>query len=537
MSAHQTTTNGTIRFVRRGTRLVPLAALGACLCGVLVSSSPAATSPYRSAIRFLAPRHERGIGGFVTVFALPMPLRSGTVIDAADGGMRRLTVKRRARLFWEDLGHGVLFPHPSILLLLDAKSGAVLAERRMTSFPLIDGRAPPFLRTSKAYLGALDAVYDRRPLKKFRLAGRSPASVAAPDFSADGMVTVGARDDPALQYDFTHVDEYAKDLKLDNVAAEPSAKGLTDAIGKLADQGKTDILIFLGGHGYAAPGEGRSYTDDHGQQISEPESKAPKILLKDNGDTAELITAGELARIIGKFPKLTFKVVIDSCHSGRWLDPIGALSNVKVILTSTDIRNVSTVGFGAAIFHGLQDWAATPGATDLVSGLRVAFDSQPMKNWISGLPDVLHPQISPSKTLACSGAQFQLFDNWNGDAVSNGGTPPSFSTEGKRYCLISISTYHWNGGQGATPGTISLVSSTATLGPWQATGSPGQPTMQYPGGVPNANWTVTPGSPTAPVLIDGSYTCNDSDPSTWSQDSTSAGLGFCKVYVEAAEPG
>jgi hypothetical protein len=39
-----------------------------------------------------------------------------------------------------------------------------------------------------------------------------------------------------------------------------------------------------------------------------------------------------------------------------------------------------------------------PGATDLATGLRVAFASQSVKTWASELPDSLHPQISPGNT-------------------------------------------------------------------------------------------------------------------------------------------
>jgi len=129
-------------------------------------------------------------------------------------------------------------------------------------------------------------------------------------------------------------------------------------------------------------------------------------------------------------------------------------------------------------------------------------------------------------TLKCVGSPMLLFNNWNGDAVQNGGSESTFSTNGQSYCLISISTYHWNGGYGSAPGTISLLSETGSLGPWQAVGNSGQ------GGALNVDWTVTPGSPTQPVIINGDYVCEDSNPATWSQDAASGGAGFCKVWVE-----
>jgi hypothetical protein len=380
-------------------RLALAAAVGLAL--VMAGSSPGAGSPKELAIRFLTPAGEPGIGGRVTLFALPSALAPGTTIEAAAGGMSPVTVRKRAWLFWEDLGHGVLFPHPSVLLLLD-DTGAVLADRPMTSFPLIDGSPASFVASATQYLRGADAIYDRHPLRGLSSAttslGTTAPSQGLAAFPADALVTIGARDDPTFAYDFAKLDEDAKTLNLDNVAAEPSAQGLIDAIAKLAAKQKKDIAIFVGGHGYAAPGEGRTYTDKKGQQIQEPESKTPKVLLKEDGKGAEFLTPGDLTRVAGKFPQLTFKVVINSCHAGRFLTPVAALANVKVVLTATDAGNVSVVGFGAAIGKGLVTWAATPGASDLATGLRAAFASEPVKTWAAELPGNLHPQISGATT-------------------------------------------------------------------------------------------------------------------------------------------
>jgi hypothetical protein len=138
---------------------------------------------------------------------------------------------------------------------------------------------------------------------------------------------------------------------------------------------------------------------------------------------------------------------------------------------------------------------------------------------------------------SCTGTPTVLFSNSNGNEVLGGGSQPSFSTNGQSYCLISISTYHWNSGLGAAPGTIGLESETGTIGPWPATGSTGSPSNVYPQGVPNANWTATPSSAKQPVIINGTYSCSDSDPASWAQDGASSGAGFCTVTVEPVNLG
>jgi hypothetical protein len=133
----------------------------------------------------------------------------------------------------------------------------------------------------------------------------------------------------------------------------------------------------------------------------------------------------------------------------------------------------------------------------------------------------------------CQSAQIQLFNNWNTGGVLDGGRPPTFSTNGNVYCLASIDTYHWNNGTGATPGSDALMSASAvTLGPFKATG-----TSATGGPGVSVNWSAGPPPTGQPVLIDGTYTCEDSSPQTWSQNSASAGKGFCKVFVEQAIAG
>ena len=149
----------------------------------------------------------------------------------------------------------------------------------------------------------------------------------------------------------------------------------------------------------------------------------------------------------------------------------------------------------------------------------------------AGPPSRIAPGVPGKPTYRCGGAQTTLFDNSNTGGVLNGGKPPAFSTRGKTYCLVSLGTYHWNSGQGMLPGSIGLkvVSGLGgrgnTLGPLAATASAGQ------GGALNVNWSATAGQP---IVINGTYTCQDSSPSTWSQNPGSGGNGFCNVAVTSA---
>ena len=112
------------------------------------------------------------------MFGLAKPLPAGAKIESAVGGMPRLRLHRPAWLFWEDLGHGVLFPHPGRLLLLDAADSRVIVNRWMTAFPLVNLHPPALAVSTAAYLGARGAVYDRRPFRRVTLV-RAPSAFAA----------------------------------------------------------------------------------------------------------------------------------------------------------------------------------------------------------------------------------------------------------------------------------------------------------------------------------------------------------------------
>lgn len=133
----------------------------------------------------------------------------------------------------------------------------------------------------------------------------------------------------------------------------------------------------------------------------------------------------------------------------------------------------------------------------------------------------------------CHGHEATLFDNINAQAVSNGASRPTFSTQGKAYCLMYVQTYHWNKGAGSAPGTIGLV---RVNGPGALPSYIGAlPAKTTPGsnGVANVNWYANI-SLAKPVILDGTYSCVDSDPATWSSNSASGGAGFCLVEASLA---
>ena len=105
-------------------------------------------------------------------------------------------------------------------------------------------------------------------------------------------------------------------------------------------------------------------------------------------------------------------------------------------------------------------------------------------------------------------------------AVFNGASVPFEFTLTEPVYIVSAYTYHWNDARGRAPGTIGFERRDGlSFGPFAARGSDGQ------GGVPNAYWTTEPGV----ILPAGNYRLIDSDPSTWSQNAGTGGIGMGQV--------
>src|ERR1051326_8795103 len=134
----------------------------------------------------------------------------------------------------------------------------------------------------------------------------------------------------------------------------------------------------------------------------------------------------------------------------------------------------------------------------------------------------------------CANAVELCRTTFNPYQVFNGTVRPTICHLDHAATVTQIVTYHWNGGQGKAPGSISLL---ALGGPVSVPNSmiwhhaQGQPGAYN---VPNVNWVAT----MFEELPAGDYAVWDSDPATLSQNLQSGGFGFGMVegtYKVAAD--
>jgi hypothetical protein len=114
-------------------------------------------------------------------------------------------------------------------------------------------------------------------------------------------------------------------------------------------------------------------------------------------------------------------------------------------------------------------------------------------------------------------SETELLDTKNNEAVLNGPPKPTEFEIHEPFYVTSIWDYHWNEGQGTTPGNISFRRSDGQVfGPWEVTAADVEGKI---------NWECKPNTRIPP----GKYTVVDSEPESWSWNSRTGGMGMTKV--------
>ncbi|MGZ4439229.1 MAG: hypothetical protein ACXVZN_02505, partial [Gaiellaceae bacterium] len=392
------------------------------------------------------------VAGPVIVFGLPRPLPKGSAVSEAGpgpSGRGKTTVtaagigaiqtftdteKRLPAgtwLFWMDLAPYAHFEHSSVMVLVDSRGKAV-RKQSLAWWPLVNGKAPAFIAPSG---------YDSNRYRVFSHGvsrGRAPAAtrgvtaaqarsavleawrgLAISSYPNDCIIVMSDSVDPIFTGDLNALDATAKKLGIP-IENATSGNDLEAKVTKLssATPACTDVVIYLDAHGYPAVGSNFPHPNAPGQNI--PESAHAQVSLAHTEikiSPLSMITtvtkhttldAAGLREVMKAHMNLTFKLVVDSCFSGRWTE-LSDQSNLRVILAASRSDQMSfgyipngnwlavsqtnavltnpggTVnlnvtnpyqagGFTNAITSGVVAWAAMPGATDLANGLVSAFN-------------------------------------------------------------------------------------------------------------------------------------------------------------------
>ncbi len=296
------------------------------------------------ALKILRPQAQKGP---TILFGLPKPLAKGNVVAEAGSvpppakmRTRSTTLRGATWLFWLDQVAYAEFTHPSRVLLVDNRTGKAVWSKALQFYPLVNGKKPSFLTSWKAYGKAATHVYSSLPKSAKALRapaaplGRTlPAAVPAGAFKDDCLISLGLRDDPLFSGDFTGVAGWARSVGL-RAFKPPNGPGgrapggaeLAAGVTDLTDRKNCkDVMIFVSGHGYPGP--------RYVPAIMTGEAAAGQPFIG--------VTAADLTGIARAHPETTFKLKINGCYSGRFVNELKGERNVLVLETAANASEYS----------------------------------------------------------------------------------------------------------------------------------------------------------------------------------------------------
>jgi hypothetical protein len=356
-------TTGMARRATIAATVVACAMLGGSGAGARDAASLTKRGADAVALRELRPQ---SVKGDVILFGLSRPLPAGSIVSPADpppgapGRVRTTRVaplRAPAWLYWLDLDPYARFSHPSRFLLVDDATGKVVRRGSTEWYPAVDGRRPAFLATPAAYEAKAYRVFSRVQALPRAPSARdgSERSTAVPpgSFSNDCVLMVSDFGDPLFERDWEALGGWARSVGIATYFASkagpkpsvptdtsPTGADVNRNVDALVASGKCkDILLYLNGHGVRA---------ERG-----PPMVVTGIQLETTkaGDIREYgigVTANDLEAIFEEHPETTFKLKVDSCFSGRFLDqllpggaPSPANGNLLIVEVSSQATKVS----------------------------------------------------------------------------------------------------------------------------------------------------------------------------------------------------
>lgn len=342
---------------------------------LVLASAPAAeaiTAKRASevALAALQPAQESGP---VVVYRMPKKLKAGQAV-LADGLAKAPTsrakttttikvprLKRAAWLFWEDRVPGAHFSHPGTLVLVDDRSGKVTRTVATDWWPVVDGRSAPFIPTSQAPKRLVVYSSAQQTRRVVATAAATPAAetkLPPGAFKNDCFYTIGlTREDPGFRHDFPAMDEALIAYGLRGFETKPyrerpggqilDADGadMREAVKALPADCK-DVMLFIDGHG-AKDGSARILTGYRWRDTGRVDAQGNKLW----ETTPRWVLATDVAAVLDDNPDRTFKVKVNGCYSGRFIETIRPIThgNLLVIETAANTKEYSWGPLGDSV--------------------------------------------------------------------------------------------------------------------------------------------------------------------------------------------
>ena len=352
-------------------RLVLSALLAIAALGGLAAPPAEAISRGQATKAALKAIHAKRQDVPLALFALKRPVPAGTeAFEARPGRGRAVRAGRRAWLLWADFAYSAQFAHPSRLLLVDDRSGRVIANKSMLWQLYVNRRLAPWLRSDRAYGSTRYIVYSNfRRFPRRARASNYPANGQVPNranqLREDCLVMIGDFD--FFKGNLKAMSGFAKKVGLKTPAKPPkNAAELGKAVDDLVNNatsadGCRDVFIYLTGHG--VPPEGKDFPagakkevvlgPGKVQDIEEfgLEKAGPAGVRVEAGASLENLTTGDKSSYITPQNLIDiakdhsidaeFKIKIDACFAGRFERVFDEATNVRLIELSSAFNEIS----------------------------------------------------------------------------------------------------------------------------------------------------------------------------------------------------
>jgi hypothetical protein len=332
------------------------------------------------ALKALAPQKSKRVS--VVVFGLTKPVPARTFVYEArpkkiigTKAPNNTPVGARtgapAWVFWEDLSYGAMFAHPSVMLLVDDRTGRIVKRQSMFYELMIGRERAPWLRTQAAYEQNTYVVYPSVPRRSapvravaaaYPLGGKPPPRPQT--LARECLVTIGEPEEWGKS--LKAMENFGKNVGLRMPAKRPEDFAeLRSAVEALIEKGCGDVLVYVVGHGIIPRGRDfpkgekrvlfNGKTDADIQPATGEKAGPAAVKIRASAKLTDIATenpkyADESGYItpdnlitLAKENRLTadFKFKIDTCFAGRFERVFDEADNVRVLELSSRFNELS----------------------------------------------------------------------------------------------------------------------------------------------------------------------------------------------------
>jgi len=284
--------------------------------------------PIGQAVNNIVDEYDLGGENYAAVFYLGDLKAGDTVTENAPQAPSKISFALEAQepsyLFMIDYAPRARFGHKVRYVIVSKTTGQITSDMDAEWTPLVNGSSVEGIENLYDYDPGTWKWYKPSWIKDVEIGeivfDDIPSLIS--EIEVEGAIVVNGNNprhpDAGISEDASNMDEFYRRFLGDDWVEkleypDNDENDLRSAIENMVEKRVNDLTIYIVTHG------GRD------------------VLVM--GNTS--MTAQEFKEMLNDFPNVTFKIIIDACHSGSFVDDLDDLENVAIILTATDADHSS----------------------------------------------------------------------------------------------------------------------------------------------------------------------------------------------------